>query len=325
MKRRTFIAGVLGSATIPFAARAQPTGKSPIIGYIGANTEAIDRPRVDAFMHRLADLGWADGRSMVLDVQWSNGVVARAGEIAAKFAQRPVDLILTAGDAQVMAARKATDSIPIIFAAAGDPVGNELVASLARPGGNVTGLSIQLTESVGKRIDLLRDLLPGFGRLGLVGNFANPTVAPEMNAALSEARALDIETIPSSFARTEEVASAIEGLKGRADALYICQDPLVGSSRAEIVASALEVRLPTMFSVRELAEQGGLISYGPDFPMMYRRAAEMADKILRGTKPAEIPVEQPTKFDLVINLKAAKTLGLTVPDILLSRADEVIE
>jgi putative tryptophan/tyrosine transport system substrate-binding protein len=322
MKRRTFIAGL---ATLPLAARAQRTGKPPIIGYIGANTEAIDRPRVDAFIRRLADLGWTEGRSIVVDVQWSNGDIAHAGEIAAEFAQRPVDLILTAGDGQVVAAKRATTTIPIVFAATGDPVGNGLVASLAYPGGNATGLSLQLTDSVGKRVDLLRDLLPNLHRLGLIGNVANETAGPEWRAALSQAHALGIETIPSGFSRAEEVAPAIEKLNGRVEALYVCQDPLVGSSIGEINASALKARLPAMFSVREWAERGGLISYGPDLVMMYRRSAEMADKILRGTKPDDIPVEQPTQFDLVINLKTANAIGLKIPDTLLNRADEVIE
>jgi putative tryptophan/tyrosine transport system substrate-binding protein len=322
MRRRTFIAGL---AVLPLTARAQPGGKPPIIGYIGANTEAIDRPRINAFIHRLADLGWSEGRSIVLDVQWSNGIIAHAGEIAAEFAQRPVDLILTAGDGQVTAAKRATATIPIVFAAAGDPVGNGLVESLAHPGGNVTGLSLQLTDSVGKRIDLLRDLMPDLRHLGIVGNLTNPTVALERNAADAEARWYDIETIASGFTRIEEVAPAIEKLAGRVQALYVCQDPLVGSSFAEINAAARAARLPTMFSRREIAESDGLMSYGPDFSMLYRRAAEMADKILRGTKPADIPVEQPTQFDLVINLRTAKALGLTVPDALLYRADQVIE
>jgi putative ABC transport system substrate-binding protein len=325
MRRRTFIAGLAGAAAWPLAARAQRSGKAPIIGYIGANIEAIDRPRLDGFMRRLADLGWAEGRNIALDARWTQGVVARAGEIATEFVRRPVDLILTAGDAQVIAAKKATATIPILFAAVGDPVGNGLVASLARPGGNATGLSIQLTDSVGKRVDLLRDLIPNLRRLGLIGNFANPTVALEMNAAQSEARALDIEVIPSGFAGTADAAPAIERLKGRVEALYVCQDPLVGSSIAEISASALDARLPTMFSVRDLAARGGLISYGPSYLGLYRRAAEMADKILRGAKPADIPVEQPTQFELVINLKTANALGIDVSGTLLNRADEVIE
>jgi putative ABC transport system substrate-binding protein len=325
MKRRTFVAGLLGAVTLPFAVLAQRAGKPPVIGYIGANSEAIDRPRINAFMQRLSDLGWAEGRNIAVDARFTQGVVARAGEIAAEFVRRPVDLILTAGDAQVIAAKKATDAIPIVFAAVGDPVGNGLVASLANPGGNATGLSLQLTDSVGKRVDLLRDLLPNLRRIGLIGNFVNPTVAVEMRAALSEARALGIETIPSGFSRTEEVAPAIEKLKGRVEALYVCQDPLIGSNIAEINASAIDARLPAMFSVRELAERGGLISYGPDLVTMYRRAAEMADKILRGAKPADIPVEQPTQFNLVINLKTANALGLKVPDALLTRADQVIE
>jgi putative ABC transport system substrate-binding protein len=325
MKRRTFAAGLLGAVTLPFAIHAQRAGKLPVIGYIGANSEAIDRPRINAFMQRLSDLGWAEGRNIAVDARFTQGVVARAGEIAAEFVRRPVDLILTAGDAQVIAAKKATDAIPIVFAAVGDPVGNGLVASLPNPGGNATGLSLQLTDSVGKRVDLLRDLLPNLRHIGLIGNFINPTVAVEMRAAQSEARALGIETIPSGFSRTGEVAPAIEKLKGLVEALYVCQDPLVGSNIAEINASAIDARLPAMFSVRELAERGGLISYGPDLVTMYRRAAEMADKILRGAKPADIPVEQPTQFNLAINLKTANALGLKVPDALLPRADQVIE
>jgi putative ABC transport system substrate-binding protein len=325
MKRRTFAAGLLGAVTLPFAIHAQRAGKPPVIGYIGANSEAIDRPRINAFMQRLSDLGWAEGRNIAVDARFTQGVVARAGEIAAEFVRRPVDLILTAGDAQVIAAKKATDAIPIVFAAVGDPVGNGLVASLPNPGGNATGLSLQLTDSVGKRVDLLRDLLPNLRHIGLIGNFINPTVAVEMRAAQSEARALGIETIPSGFSRTGEVAPAIEKLKGLVEALYVCQDPLVRSNIAEINASAIDARLPAMFSVRELAERGGLISYGPDLVTMYRRAAEMADKILRGAKPADIPVEQPTQFNLAINLKTANALGLKVPDALLPRADQVIE
>jgi putative tryptophan/tyrosine transport system substrate-binding protein len=325
MKRRTFAAGLLGAVTLPFAVHAQRAGKPPVIGYIGANSEAIDRPRINAFMQRLSDLGWAEGRNIAVDARFTQGVVARAGEIAAEFVRRPVDLILTAGDAQVIAAKKATDAIPIVFAAVGDPVCNGLVASLPNPGGNATGLSLQLTDSVGKRVDLLRDLLPNLRHIGLIGNFINPTVAVEMRAAQSEARALGIETIPSGFSRTGEVAPAIEKLKGLVEALYVCQDPLVGSNIAEINASAIDARLPAMFSVRELAERGGLISYGPDLVTMYRRAAEMADKILRGAKPADIPVEQPTQFNLAINLKTANALGLKVPDALLPRADQVIE
>jgi putative tryptophan/tyrosine transport system substrate-binding protein len=325
MKRRTFAAGLLGAVTLPFAVHAQRAGKPPVIGYIGANSEAIDRPRINAFMQRLSDLGWAEGRNIAVDARFTQGVVARAGEIAAEFVRRPVDLILTAGDAQVIAAKKATDAIPIVFAAVGDPVGNGLVASLPNPGGNATGLSLQLTDSVGKRVDLLRDLLPNLRHIGLIGNFINPTVAVEMRAAQSEARALGIETIPSGFSRTGEVAPAIEKLKGLVEALYVCQDPLVGSNIAEINASAIDARLPAMFSVRELAERGGLIAYGPDLVTMYRRAAEMADKILRGAKPADIPVEQPTQFNLAINLKTANALGLKVPDVLLPRADQVIE
>lgn len=325
MRRRTFIAGLAGTAAFPHVVRAQRNGKPPVIGYIGPNTEAIDRPRINAFIQRLSDLGWTEGRNIAVDTRSTDGVVARVAEIAAEFAQRPVDLIVTAGDGQVVATKKATSTIPIVFAAAGDPVGNGLVESLPHPGGNVTGQSILLTDSVGKRFNLLRDLLPGIRRLGLIGNLENSAVGPEWKAAQSQARALDIETIVSAFAHAEEVTPAIDRLKGRIDALYVCQDPLVSSVIAEINVSAIEAHLPAMFSASQLAERGGLISYGPDFVKMYRRAAEMADKILRGTKPADIPVEQPTQFNLVINLKTANALGLKVPDVLVNRADQVIE
>jgi putative ABC transport system substrate-binding protein len=325
MKRRSFIAALLGSAVLSREGRAQTARKPPVIGYIGPNNEAIDRQRISSFVARLSELGWVDGRSISVEARSSNGDVARVAEIAAEFVQRPVDLIVTAGDQQVAAAKKATSAIPIVFAAAGDPVFNGLVESLARPGGNVTGQSILLTDSVGKRIDLLRDLLPGFRRLGLLGNLANSTAGPEWKAALSEARALGIESISSTFASAEQIASAVEKLQGRVDALYVCQDPLVSSLIVQINTSAMQARLPAIFSVSQLVERGGLISYGPDFLKMYRRAAEMVDKILRGTRPADIPVEQPTQFNLAINLKTASALGLNVPDVLVNRADQVIE
>lgn len=296
-----------------------------MIGFIGPNTEEIDRPRIDAFSERLSNLGWVKDRDLVVDARFSDGLTERAGEIAMAFVQRQVDLILTAGDAQVGAAKRATSAIPIVFAATGDPVGNGLVESLSHPGGNVTGQSILLTDSVGKRIDLLRDLLPGFHRLGLIGNIANAATGPEWKAAQAQARALGAETVTFGFSRAEDIAAAIAELKGHVDALYVCQDPLISSVLGEINASAIEARLPAMFSVSQWVERGGLVSYGPDFSKMYRRAAEMADKILRGAKPADIPVEQPTEFNLAINLKTAKAIGLNPPATLLARADQVIE
>src|SRR5262245_7269943 len=200
-----------------------------------------------------------------------------------------------------------------------------LVASLARPGGNVTGLSLQQIETVGKRLELLREVVPGLGRLAVLANVGNPTVVLDMGEVQSTARTLGLEVITLEIRRGEDIAPAFEALKGPAEALYVVIDPLVGTHRIRINTLVLAARLPTMHTQREAVELGGLMSYGANFPDLFRRAADYADKILRGAKPADIPVEQPTKFDLVINLTTAKALGLTIPESFLLRADEVIE
>jgi ABC-type uncharacterized transport system substrate-binding protein len=236
-----------------------------------------------------------------------------------------VDIIVTGGDAYVLAAKRATATVPIVFTAAGDPVGNGLVATLARPGGNVTGRSLQLTDTVGKRLELLREIVPALRRLAVVFNAADAQVNLERDAVLAAAQTLNLDLIRAEIRPAEDVAPAIEPLKGRADALYACTDPLVNTTAARINALALAARLPVMHSFRTNAEAGGLISYGPDVVDLWRRGADTVDKILRGAKAADIPVEQPTQFDLVIVLKTAKALGLTVPTTLLATADEVIE
>ena len=224
-----------------------------------------------------------------------------------------------------LASKQATAVIPIVFAASSDPVGTGLVASLAQPGGNVTGLSIQTTDLVGKRLEHLREVVPGLRRLAILANVGNPASVLEMGEARATARTLGLEVITSEIRRAEDIAPAFEAFKGRADALFLCADPLVNTNRTRINILAVGVRLPTMYGFREFVEAGGLMSYGPNVPDLFRRAAEFVDKILHGTKPADIPVEQPTKFDLVINLITAKALGLDVPQSLLARADEVIE
>jgi putative ABC transport system substrate-binding protein len=304
MRRREFIALAAGAAAAwPLAGRAQPPQKLRTIGFVGPSTATVDRPLTGPFAQRLAELGWVDGRSIVIDYRPSEGLVERAGEIAAEFVRLKVDVIVTGGDAQALAAKRATALIPIVFGGAGDPVGNGLAESLARPGGNATGSSVQLTDTAGKRLEILREVLPGLRRLAISGNFPNPTVAPELQAVQAAAHALGLDIISSEFRRAEEIPPAIEKVNGRAQALYICADPLVHTN----------------------VEAGGLISYGPDRSDLYRRAADLVDKILRGTKPADIPVEQPTKFSLVVNLKTAKALGLTIPESFLLRADTVIE
>jgi putative ABC transport system substrate-binding protein len=224
-----------------------------------------------------------------------------------------------------VAAKQATAVIPIVFAAAGDPVASGLVTSLARPGGNVTGLSIQQTDLAAKRLELLREVVPGLRRLAILGNVGGPAVVLDMREIEAAARTLGFEVIASEIRRGEDIVPAFEALNGRADALYVCIDPLVNTHRIRINTLALAARLPTMHGSREFVEAAGLMSYGPNLPDLFRRAADLVDKVLRGTKPADIPVEQPTKFDLVINLTTAKALGITIPPQLLARADEVIE
>jgi putative tryptophan/tyrosine transport system substrate-binding protein len=236
-----------------------------------------------------------------------------------------VDIILLSGDSQALAAKRATVTIPIVVTAVGDPVGSGLIKSLAHPGGNITGMSVALSETAGKRLELLREVVPGLKRVAIFGNSGNPLVAPERNATIAAAHALGFDTIISGVQTVEDIAPTIESLKGNADALYVCEDPFTTIQRVRINAAALAARLPAMRLYRISTEQGGLVSYGPDIFGLYRRAIELVDKILRGTKPADIPFEQPTKFDLVINLKTARVLGLTIPDKLIALADDVVE
>ena len=253
------------------------------------------------------------------------GRVDRATEIAAEFVHLKVDVIVTAGVPAVLAAKRATSIIPIVFTVVADPVGNGLVTSLARPGGNVTGLSNQSTDVAGKRLELLREVIPGLHRLAMIANVDNPNSIVELREVQMAAVKLGLEVIVLEIRKREDVASAFAALSGRAEALYIAADPLINASRTQILVLAVAARLPTIYNAKEFAQAGGLMSYGPDVQDLFRRGAEYVDKILRGAKPADIPVEQPTKFELVINLKTAKALGLSIPQMLLATADEAIE
>jgi putative tryptophan/tyrosine transport system substrate-binding protein len=326
MRRRDFVILLGGGAFAwPLAARARQSGKLPTVGYMGATTPSAQSQWTAAFIQRVRELGWIEGRTIAVEYRWTEGRTERAAEIAAEFVQRKVDVIVTSGTGMVLAAKQATSVIPIVFAATGDPVGTGLVTSLARPGGNVTGLSNQVPDLVGKRLELLREVVPSLGRLALLANVGNPVVILEIDQIQASARTIALEVIPLEIRRGEDIVPAFEALKDRAEALYIVIDPLTNTHRVRINTLALAERLPTMYAIREGVEAGGLMSYGPNIPDLFRRAADYVDKILRGTKPGEIPVEQPTKFDLVINLTTAKALGLTVPPTLLARADEVIE
>ena len=323
MKRREFI-GLVGAgvAAWPLAARAQR--KLPTIGYLGAASSSIQSRWTTALLQRLRELGWIEGRTVAIEVRWADGRSDRYAEIAAEFVRLKVDVIVTSGGSLV-AAKQATSAIPIVFALASDPIGDGLVASLARPGGNVTGLSVQAPDLAGKRLELLREVVPGLRRLAILANAGYPAAVVEMDEAQTTARRLGLEVATHAIRRAEDIAPAFEALKGHADALYVCTDPLVGTNRIRINTLALGARLPTIHNFRDAVEAGGLMSYGPNIPDLFRRAGDFVDKILRGTKPADIPVEQPTKFDLVVNLITAKALGLTIPETFLVRADEVIE
>lgn len=325
MRRRAFLAGFGAVAALPIAGRAQQSARAPIIGFLGSASRESAGPWVAAFVKRLHELGWDEGRNIAIDYRWAEARSERYSEIAAEFSSRKVDVIVTWASAPTLAAKRATATIPIVFAAQMDPVGAGVVASLARPGGNVTGMSIQQTDTAGKRIELLREVVPKLARLAVMANSGAPGAMIEMREVVTTARTLGLEATPIEVRQADEVFPAIESLKGRADALYVATDPLIFSNRVRINALAQAQRLPTIFGGREYPEAGALMSYGPNWAELFRHAAEQVDKILRGTRPADIPVEQPTKFDLILNLKTAKAIGLELPPSLLARADEVIE
>jgi putative ABC transport system substrate-binding protein len=280
---------------------------------------------IDAFVQRLRELGWIENRTVTIEYRWAEGREARFAEIAAEFVRLKVDVILTYATPSSIAAKKATAVIPIVFAAAGDPVGTGLVASLARPGGNITGLSIQQTDLASKRLEILRELLPGLRTLAILVDTGAPNAVLERGEVQTAAHTLGLEMVTSEVRRVEDIAPAFDALRGRAEALYVCSSPLLTTNRIRVNNLALGIRVPTMYGFRDDIEAGGLMSYGPNLPSLFRRAADYVDKILRGAKPGDLPVEQPTKFDFIINLTTAKILGLEVPPSLVARADEVIE
>ena len=322
--RRQFITLMGAAAAWPFAARAQQTAKLPTIGYLGTAAASAWAPWTAAFVQRLHELGWIEGRTVAIQYRWAEGRTERFAEIAAEFVRLKVDVIVTGGNAAV-AAKQASSVVPIVFALASDPVSDGLVATLARPGGNITGLSIQAPDLAGKRLALLREVVPGLRRLAIMVNVDLPAAVLEMGEIQAAAGTLGLDVATFEIRRAEDIAPAFEALKGRAEALYVVGDALVIIHRVRINILALTARLPTMLATREYVEAGGLMSYGPSFTDVFRRAGDYVDKILRGAKPGELPVEQPTKFELIVNLTTAKAIGLTIPEAFLLRADELIE
>jgi len=326
MRRREFIA-LFGAAigVWPLATHAQQAGKLPVIGFLGANTPSVQSEWTEAFVHRLRELGWTEDHNIRIEYRWAEGRFDRSPKLADELVQLNVDVIVTHATANVLAAKQATSSIPIVFAAVADPVGNKLVASLAQPGANVTGLSNEAADLAGKRLELLREITPRLRRVAMLANVATPNAVLEIRDVNAAAPTLDLEVIPSEIRKADDIGPAIDALKGRAEALYVQSDPLFNSNRVKISTLAVSARLPTVTGARSFVDAGALMSYGPNFPDLFRRAAEYVDKILRGAKPIDLPVEQPTKFALTINATTAKALGVTLPPSLLARADEVIE
>ena len=325
MKRREFITLLGGAAGWPLCVRAQQA-KPPTIGYFGATTTAAERSRSDAFVQRLGELGWIDGHTVTIKYRWGESRTERFPEIAADLVHLRVDIIVVTSTAAALACKQATAVIPIVFPLTGDPLGTGLVASLARPGGNITGLSNQAADLAGKRLEILRELVPSLRRLAILANAEYPGRVSEIADVQAAAWTLGLEVAPFEARPGEDIAPAFDSMrKDGAEALYVVGDALMNGNRVRISTLAIKARLPTMCVAREYVEAGGLVSYGANIPHLFSRAAELVDKILRGAKPGDIPVEQPTKFELCINLKTAKALKLAIPDKPLALADEVIE
>jgi putative ABC transport system substrate-binding protein len=325
IRRREFITLLSGAgAAWPMAGRAQQA-KAATIGLLGTGSAAAQAQWTAAFVQRMRELGWVEGRNLAIEYRWAEGRTERLNELANDLVRLKVDVIVTHNTPGPLAAKQATSTIPIVFATAGDPVGAGIVASLARPGGNVTGLSSQSPDVAGKRLELMREIIPGLHRLAVLADTDNPFVKLDVSQLQQAGAGLGVEVATFEMRRGEDIDPAFQALKNRAQALYVPATPVAFENRIRINTLALAAHVPTMLGVREYVEAGGLISYGPNWPHMWRRAADLVDKILRGAKPGDIPVEQPTEFDLVINLTTAKALGLTIPEKLLALANEVIE
>ena len=323
MRRRDLIKAIAGlTATWPFVVRAQ---QSPLVGFLGANTPTVQSDWTAAFVERLRELGWTDGRNLVIEYRWGEGHSERSPELLAQLVRLKANVIVTHGTLNAIAAKQATSTIPVVFAAVSDPVANGIVVSLSRPGGNITGLSNEAPDLAGKRLELLREIAPGVRRVVILANANSPAAVLEAGNVETAAHVLGIETVTPEIRQGSDIEHAIATLRGQSVALYIQSDPLFNFNRVRINTLALSAHLPTVAGFRAFVTAGGLISYGPNFPDLFRRSAELVDKILRGAKPSDLPVEQPTKFDLEVNVTTAKALGLDVSKSLIARADEVIE
>jgi putative ABC transport system substrate-binding protein len=328
MSRRAFIASALGLCAVPLVASAQHAGKVARIGMLLPNTpEIVARsPRIAAFLKGLRDLGWIEGQNLAIEWRFAEGQVGRLAELAADLARIRVDAIVTAAAPSALAAQGATRTIPIVMLDPGDPVGLGLVASLARPGGNITGVSSIAPELAAKRLALLKEAVPAMVRVAVLSNAAIPPAEIAMRELEAAAKVLgvQIQSVPIQGVKGIEQAFA-EVARQHADGIVVFPDPLTFSNEAAITGFALKNRIPVLYGAMEFVQAGGLMSYGPSYPEMFRMGANYVDRILKGAKPGDLPIEQPTRFEFVLNLKTAKALGLTIPQSVLLRADRVIE
>ena len=328
MDRRAFLAGTAALLAAPLAPEAQPAGKVYRVGVLSPFSSSFGPgPSFEAFRQTLHELRYVEGPNIVLEYRWADGRYDRLPDLTAELVRLRVDVIFSAWSTPAaLATKKATSTIPIVFAGVGDAVGVGLIASLARPGGNVTGSTFITEETIGKQLELLKEGVPRIARVGVVINPVNPVYRLVLRASEAPAQALGLQLEVVGVQGAEDFERAFRAaIKGHVDALVILRDPVLITNQARLLALAATARLPAMYGMRGFVDGGGLMSYGPSLVEMYRRAAYLVDKILKGIKPANLPVEQTTKFELVLNLKTAKALGLTLPQSLLQRADQVIE
>jgi len=325
VNRRAFLRIVpVALLASPLAVNAQPAGKVYRIGFLGNSTAALEANLVGPFREGLRDLGYVEGRNVQIEYRWAEGKYERFPELVAELVALKVDVLVTAGTPAALAVKRATVTIPLVMVAVGDPVGTGLVASLARPGGSMTGLTSIAPDLEGKRLELLREAVPKLSRVSVIWNPANPFHVTAERQARSAAQALHMKVHSVGVRTAQELDPAFDAIvRERPGAFIVLADRIFLHNRSRIVDFAARQRLPAVYAYRELVEAGGLMSFGPNYADMHRRAATFVDKILKGAKPADLPVEQPTKFELLINLKTAKALGLAISPSLLARADEV--
>jgi putative ABC transport system substrate-binding protein len=313
---------VAGFPVWPAFAVAQSQAKTPIVGIIGAGSQASHGPWIAAMVARLKELGWVDDGNVKIEYRWAEGQNERVAAYAVEFAAQKVDVIVSSGPAAYIAAKAAPET-PVVAASIGDPVKAGVAQSLAHPGGNLTGSSIQATDLAPKRIQLLREIAPSVRRLVVMGYAV--TYASELESAEAYGKTLSLDVTALRLKESADIAPAFESVKGRSDGLYLAITPFTTVNRAQIIELALDARLPIVTGLKEYVASGALVSYGPDFDDVFRRAGDAVDRILRGDKPGDLPIQQSTKFDLALNLKTAKALDLTIPGTILAAADEVIE